>query len=269
MAGRKRIFVEAITKYCASRGIACEVRSQGWLIVMERGDKRRFALGYDLGLNSAISHRIASDKAATSDILEMSGIPCIAHTQFISPVFAEYTPAAGLHESMRGLLRQHQQGVVVKPNEGTSGRLVFKVVNEIELDEAARNVFASHLSLAISPFVEISEEVRVVLIDDAPLAVYAKQRGADWRHNLDLGARPVLLQSGAAREACVALAVGAAQAIGIRFASTDLVHVSGEWKVLEINSGVMMETLGRYHPELVQAAYTAALDRLFASGVSS
>src|SRR5690242_1155678 len=77
MPGDKRIFVDAITKYCAGRGIACEVRSHGWLIVMQRDGTRRFALGYDLGLNSAISHRIASDKAATSDILAMSGIPCI------------------------------------------------------------------------------------------------------------------------------------------------------------------------------------------------
>ena len=162
------------------------------------------------------------------------------------------------------LLRQHPQGVVVKPNEGTSGRLVFKVTSEAELDDAAREIFASHLSLAISPYVEIAEEVRVVLIDDAPLAVYAKQRGADWRHNLDLGARPVLLPPGAARDACVALAIRAAQAIGIRFASVDIVRVADEWKVLEINSGVMMETLGRHHPELVHAAYTAALDKLFA-----
>jgi glutathione synthase/RimK-type ligase-like ATP-grasp enzyme len=264
MPGGRRIFVDAITKYCAIHGITCEVRSQDWLIVMERGGTRRFALGYDLGLNSAISHRIASDKAATSEILAMSGIPCIAHTQFFSPVFTAYAPAEGLDEAMRGLLRQHPQGVVVKPNEGTSGRLVFKVASEAELDEAARKIFASHLSLAISPYVEISEEVRVVLIDDAPLAVYAKQRAADWRHNLDLGARPVLLPAGEARDACVALAIKAAQAIGIRFASVDIVRIGDEWKVLEINSGVMMETLGKHHPELVQAAYTAALDKLFA-----
>src|ERR1700760_395048 len=104
MAGSNRIFVDAITKYCTSRGIACEVRSQGWLIVMLDGDKRRFALGYDLGLNSAISHRMASDKAATSDVLAMSGIPCIAHTQFSNPVLANYAPAAGLNEAMRDLL---------------------------------------------------------------------------------------------------------------------------------------------------------------------
>jgi glutathione synthase/RimK-type ligase-like ATP-grasp enzyme len=182
--------------------------------------------------------------------------------QFSNPMLREYAPAAGVGQAMRDLLRQHPQGVVVKPNEGTSGRLVFKVTTEAELDEAARKVFASHLTLAISPYVEISEEVRVVLIDDTPLVVYAKQRGTDWRHNLDLGARPVPLPPGAARDACVALAIRAAQAIGIRFTSIDVVRVSGAWKVLEINSGVMMETLGRHHPELVHAAYTAALDKV-------
>jgi glutathione synthase/RimK-type ligase-like ATP-grasp enzyme len=263
MSGDNRSFVDAITKYCAGHGIACEVKSQGWLIVMERDGMRRFALGYDLGLNSAISHRIASDKAATSDVLALSGIACIAHTQFSNPVLAGYAPTAGLYEAMRAVLMQHPQGVVVKPNEGTSGKLVFKVRSEAELDEAARGIFTSHLSLAISPYVEIAQEVRVVLIDDDPRVVYEKQRGADWRHNLDLGARPVLLQSGAARDACVALAISAAQAIGIRFASVDIVRVADEWKVLEINSGVMMETLGRHHPEQVAAAYTAALDKLF------
>src|ERR1700755_2919470 len=93
MSGSNRIFVDAITKYCAGHGIACEVKSQGWLIVMERDGMRRFALGYDLGLNSAIAHRITSDKAATSDILAMSGISHIAHTQFSNPVLADYAPA--------------------------------------------------------------------------------------------------------------------------------------------------------------------------------
>ena len=94
----------------------------------------------------------------------------------------------------------------------------------------------------------------MVLIDDTPLVVYAKQRGADWRHNLDLGARPVLLPPGTTREACVALAIRAARAIGIRFASVDIVRVADEWKVLEINSGVMMETLGQHHPDLVASS---------------
>jgi glutathione synthase/RimK-type ligase-like ATP-grasp enzyme len=84
-----------------------------------------------------------------------------------------------------------------------------------------------------------------------------------WRHNLDKGARPVVLERGEIRDACVEIAAQAATAIGIRFGSIDVVQVNGRWQILEINSGVMMEALGRLHPELVYAAYSAALDKVF------
>ncbi len=42
-------------------------------------------------------------------------------------------------------------------------------------------------------------------------------------------------------------------AVGIAFASIDVIRVDGAWRVLEINSGVMMEALAKLHPELVQA----------------
>ena len=47
-------------------------------------------------------------------------------------------------------------------------------------------------------------------------------------------------------------------------APTIKIYVGGRWLVLEINSGVMMESLGSLHPELVYAAYQAALDKVFA-----
>jgi D-alanine-D-alanine ligase-like ATP-grasp enzyme len=90
-----------------------------------------------------------------------------------------------------------------------------------------------------------------------------ERRVLNWRHNLDSGAQPILLERGEARDACVAIATRAAKAIGIRFASVDVVKADGEWQVLEINSGVMMEALGTRHPDLVYAVYDAALDRLF------
>jgi len=263
MPSDERIFVDAVRRYCRAHGIACGVKSEGWLIVMERAGRRRFAFGYDVGLNSAMAHRLATDKSATSEVLASSGIACIPHTPFLSPRLGEHVAPEGSRDVMLGLLRAHPQGLVLKPNEGTSGRSVFRVTSEAELDHAANDILSSHLSLAISPYVEIEEEVRVILLDDVPHAVYRKQRGTDWRHNLDFGARPILLERAEAREASIAIAIEAARAIGIRFASVDVVHVEGNWKVLEINSGVMMEALGRHHPEQVAAAYTAALDKLF------
>jgi glutathione synthase/RimK-type ligase-like ATP-grasp enzyme len=262
---RQRIFVEAIRNYAAAHGIDVEIRSDGWLILMQRDGRRHFAFGYDIGLNGATAHRIANDKAATAEVLQLAGIACVPHQLFLNPKLGKHVTPDASPGALPGLLARYPNGLVVKPNEGTSGRFVFRALNEAELESAAAEIFSSHLSLAASPFVEIAEEVRVILLDEAPLVVYSKQRVSDWRHNLDFGARPILMNEGEARDACVAIAARAARAIGIRFASIDVVNVDGDWQVLEINSGVMMEVLGRHHPELVYAAYGAALDKVFAA----
>ncbi len=309
----QRIFLEALRSYCTRHGIAIEVRSDGWVVVMQREAQRRCAFGYDVGLNSAVAHRIANDKAATSEILSAAGIACVPHTLFLSPEMNEYVSRPGSWTPMLALLAENPRGVVVKPNEGTTGESVFMVTNPPALELAVARVFAAHLSLAISPRVDILDEVRVVVLDGEALIVYDKSRPSvtgdgehsllelalaatplaqrstvlpgmigdlgkadldavipqgerrllNWRHNLDSGAQPVLLTEGDTRKACVALALQAAHAIGIRFASVDVVEVDGVWQVLEINSGVMMEALSRRHPELVEAAYHSALDKVF------
>ena len=313
MLNSQRTFVNAVKKYCADHAIAVEVRSQGWLIVMQQGAKRRFAYGYDLGLNSAVTHRIANDKAATAEVLEMCGVARVPHTLFLSPKLSEYIPPRGSWEAMLGILQQNPHGIVVKPNEGTSGNLVFKVHSKPKLEAAINSIFSLQLNLAISPYLEIEDEVRVILVDCVPVIVYSKRRpsitgdgvhcvlalalkslpverlsavlpamvddldreGLEtvlplgqrralcWRHNLDSGAEPVLLEQGATRQACVGIAIEAAKSIGLRFGSVDVVQVDGAWRILEINSGVMMEALGKLHPDLVDAAYGAALDKVF------
>src|SRR6516164_6067541 len=90
MPSSLRIFVEAIKRYCAARDIDVDVRSDGWLIVMQRASKRHVAFGYDIGLNSAIAHRIANDKAATAEMLALSGIACVPHHLFLSPALSKH-----------------------------------------------------------------------------------------------------------------------------------------------------------------------------------
>jgi glutathione synthase/RimK-type ligase-like ATP-grasp enzyme len=313
MLNSRRTFVDAVKKYCADHGITIESRSQGWLLILQRGAKRHFAFGYDLGLNSAIAHRIASDKAATAEILRFCGVPCVPHTLILNPKLNEYVAPSQPWETMLRLLKENPNGLVVKPNEGTSGESVFKVSNEQDLELAAHRIFSANASLVLSPWLDIENEVRVVLLDHHPLIVYNKIRPSvtgdgqhsllelalaatpaearatvlsgmagdldrtaldrilpagqrqvlNWRHNLDSGAQPVVLEQGAMRDACVAMAVNAAKSIDIRFGSIDLVQADGTWQILEINSGVMMEALSRLHPDLVYAAYSAALDKVF------
>jgi glutathione synthase/RimK-type ligase-like ATP-grasp enzyme len=318
MFNSQRIFVDAVKRYCSEHGITIEVRSQGWLIVMRPepdapAHKTHYTFGYDVGLNSAIAHRIANDKSATAEVLTLSGVACIPHTLFLNPRLHAHSSPQGSWPAMLRLLDEHPAGVVVKPNEGTSGKSVFLAMNRPTLELAVDRVFAFSPSLTISPFVEIDDEVRVILIDETPAVVYRKDRPSvmgdgersllelalaatpparrstvlpglladfarveldaivphgqrrllNWRHNLDSGATPELLDDGEIRQACVALAISAARVVGIRFASIDVVSTSGRWHVLEVNSGVMMESLSRLHPELVQATYSAALDKVF------
>jgi glutathione synthase/RimK-type ligase-like ATP-grasp enzyme len=310
----QRIFVDAVTKYCLARNITVEVRSEAWLIVMQRGQRRHLAFAYDVGLNSAVAHQIANDKAATAEVLQCFGVPCIPHTLFLGPKLAAYTRSAGSWETMLRLLAEHPNGLVVKPNEGTSGEGVFRVTTKHALELAVGRILAAYPSLAISPYVEIEDEIRVVLVDDLPVVVYSKERPfvigngrhsllelalaampaerrstalpgliaaigraeldaivpegerriLNWRHNLDSGARPVLLKQGETRDTCIEIAIKAARAIGIRFGSIDVVRTDGAWRILEVNAGVKMEALSRSHPELAYAAYEAALDRVFA-----
>jgi len=309
----QRIFVDAIRKYCLAHEIAIEVKSGGWLIVMQRGSRRRLAFGYDIGLNGAAAHQIANDKAATADVLKLSGVPCIPHTLYLGPKLSPHVPESGSRDAMLRQLEEHPEGLVVKPNEGTSGESVFLVKTRPGLERAVTRIFSAYPSLAISPYVDIEDEVRVVLLDDLPLIVYSKTRPSvvgdgkhslrelalattsteqgssvllgmtgdldkadldavpplgqrrmlNWRHNLDSGAQPVLLEQGDVRDACVGLAIKAATAVGIRFGSIDVVRSGGAWQVLEVNSGVKMEALGRLHPDLVYATYHAALDKVF------
>lgn len=313
MQSSPRIFLTAVQRYCAANGITVQTGAQGWLMVMQKGGRRHLIYGYDVGLNNAVSHRIATDKAATAEMLEINGIPCVPHALFLGPALSQYVSATGSWQGMLSLLEQNPAGIVVKPNEGTSGNLVFKVHDRLSLELAVNAIFSSNLNLAISPYLEIDNEVRVILVDTHPVVVYGKSRPSivgdgehsilelalktfqaerlsamlprmagdlnsatlatvlprgqrhalNWRHNLDSGAEPVLLQHGAVRERCVEIAIGAAKSIGLRFGSIDVVQAGGSWRILEINSGVVMEALGRTHPDLVYAAYAAALDKVF------
>lgn len=83
---------------------------------------------------------------------------------------------------------------------------------------------------------------------DAPDSVPAAGEAfiVNWRHNLGQGAVPQPLAVDAPEnQAVCALAVRAAAAVGIELASIDVVESAGELKVLEINSGIMMESLAR------------------------
>jgi glutathione synthase/RimK-type ligase-like ATP-grasp enzyme len=263
-----RVIEAALRRSAEARGLNVETFGHGWVIRLADGDRRASVFGYDFELNSATAAKIAGDKSATYDLLDRAGLPAVEHRLFLRPDVAPRGIEGNDREAMIAFAEKHHWDLVCKSNAGTGGRNVYHVVHEKELDEAVQKVFASHHAVALSPFVEVDGEFRVVMLDGAAQLVYEKHAApGEWRHNLGKGGRAVDVADDERREAMAAFAVDAMAALGLRFGSVDMVDVSGDLFVLEVNAGVMMEHYGRSSDErrrLVEGIYDRAVAAMFA-----
>ena len=88
-----------------------------------------------------------------------------------------------------------------------------------------------------------------------------------WKHNLITGAKLALEIPPAEKATLEQLAYAATEAIGIRFCSVDIIQVAdNRYKVLEINSGVLMQKMillldNGY--QIAKAFYKAAILEMF------
>lgn len=170
-----RVFVAAVRGFATARGLSVEALSHEWLLILKTGDGRRFPLlGYDIGLNSATTLRIANDKAATADMLAAENIDHIPHRLFLNPDLHVFTRGTGNWESLRAAFANAGDDVVLKGNEGTSGKGVHRVCTLLDLERVAHDLFRTERSIALSPWMEITQETRFVVLDGSVRLAYAK-----------------------------------------------------------------------------------------------
>jgi glutathione synthase/RimK-type ligase-like ATP-grasp enzyme len=76
----------------------------------------------------------------------------------------------------------------------------------------------------------------------------------NWKHNLGQGAQPEVVTDPSLVTQLSELALRAVNAVGVRFASVDIIRTGEKFMVLEINSGIMMETFARINSQNYQIA---------------
>ena len=133
--------------------------------------------------------------------------------------------------------------------------LVYEKLRPTVVGDGARTVL--DLALArVQHAAAPADEAALVLsalateLDARAVPAIGEEVLLNFRHNLGQGARPRDLDAAdPATAALVGLATRAADAIGIALASVDLVEdARGRAAVLEINSGIMMESYARVAP---------------------
>ena len=301
MLNSSRQIVKIIKEICAENSIPLKLFSYDWIMQLEIGRKNTFIYGYQFQNNNGTSQLICDDKSALSDILIENGINAVKHHFFMSPTNMAYVGAAGNWEKMIKLLNAYGT-IVCKDNMGTSGNGVYMAANQYELENAVFTIFRTSRALSVCKYYEIENEYRVIVLNGKAELIYSKEipfvtgdgkrkfedlcfekYGAmitetsvrpdeviskdamvklNWKHNLDKGASAIIVTDESIKNNLSKLALAAADVVNIKFASVDIIKTEGEYKVLEINSGIMMENFAKASEKnylISKEIYTKAL----------
>lgn len=238
-----RWMVKLIAGICQARAIGITRFSDDWLLRLSKDDKYKFIIGYKFGINDAAAASIAQDKVATYELLAASGVAATPH-------YLARTKAA----SDSGWKVPVGNDFVTKPLVGTSGHGVRRFSSANEATEWMKQ--SGIEAWAVSPFVDITRETRLIILDGQVMVAYEKQpveiHGLRM-FNLGKGATATDIT---ADDSLVTLAKQSMQALGLRLAAVDVIEDSkGDLRVLEINEGIMMENYMRQSSKNKQRAY--------------
>lgn len=286
MENSSRNFVKIVKEICEEENIELESYSYDWIFRLHKNGIYNYIMGYQFGINSASVNSICCDKSAASEIMTSLGIPNVEHYFFMSPLNQKYVSEHGNWNEIMNLLKLHSK-LVCKSNEGTGGNLVFRVSNQYELECAVFNIFKKTRSMAISPYYDIDNEYRIIVLNGKIKLAYIKQRPyvvgdgihtinqllleyvannensvnlsgiesgdynkilnngevyyLNWKHNLGQGAYAQIADLDFVKEKMNNIISLLVSKMNIKFASIDIVKCQQIYRVLEINSGVMME----------------------------
>lgn len=303
---KNRPIWKIIKEICEENHITLKTISYGYITELQKGNLKKRMVGNSLEINSANSYKIASDKYATYEMLKSYNIPTIKHYMIFNPDTRVGFSENEIEKADR-IFEENDRNVILKSNDSSEGRYVFKIRSKKELEKTILKLFKEKKdTLSICPFYEIDYEYRAVFLDGEILFVYKKEKpfvignGKDslqelilkadiqdiydnldmnyipklnekievsWKHNLSRGAMPMPISDDKLKCQIEKLAVDAAQAIGITFATVDVVHTTkNELLVMEINSSVCMDKFSELYKNgynIAKSVFNKAILKMF------
>ena len=139
---------------------------------------------------------------------------------------------------------------IVGDGQSTVGALLFQATDEGKVRPSVAVRTLDEMRISPAAVLRPGETVKV-----------------NWKHNLGQGSIPQPIRDLRFASSLLGLAVEGAGACNISFASVDIIKTRAEYRILEVNSGVMMERYAKLAPEGYQEAkrvYGKAVGLMFA-----
>lgn len=242
---------------CLVRDVKMSVSSDGWVVTLNKGERKAHIVGAEFGFNDQAAAALAKDKVATSTVLTEAAIDHVEHRLIKSRGEAAFDRA-----TVDTMLEAGP--CVLKPLLGGAGHLVSRVDST---EHVARLVSGSDTSAwALSPLIDAEYELRVIILDGQVQLVHKKinpvVRGGLKYFNLSKGATARLSSEANMDRFVIDLARASAAALNLRLAAIDiLVSADGSSRVLEANAAFSLVHFAKTNPAAYEQA-AGVYDRL-------
>lgn len=289
-------YSDLIKEICEEENIKYSLVSNGWVRILDKNNKTRFIQGYKFDLNTSALANIFDDKFACFDVLNHFHIPIV----FCHLLYKNYD-----EENLKTLFLKYNKDVVIRANNGTCGRSVFHVLTWDDLIKTLDKLFVSNYSVSLSPFYNIKTEYRIIVLKGKIKLIYGKKRPVvigdgkknlqtlleefnynyfknkkienrvplkgevceyGWQFNLSRGSVSFIVDNHEVINILSKLVNDIIEKINIQFGSIDIIDVDGNYMVIEINSGVMMDNFMLQQKEgrkIAKSIYKEAIEACF------
>lgn len=289
----ERNLVKIIKEIAIENNVSYEGFSDDWVIKLTKNNKTYFICGFIFEDNNAAINGILKDKSALYQILTSHNIPAVEHIYFYRKLndlinnYDENNPLVDLFNKHGKLVLKNNTGT------GGSDVFLVENIQELqEAASTLKSRFRKftvcpyyninhewrvimHNSKAqvvyekIRPFVigDGINSIQVLTDQKYPNGVTISKKLdlnfipktnekvlLNWKHNLGQGASANIVEDPALATKLSKMAQKVCKLLNIKFASIDIIESNGEFKILEINGGIMMEKFASFSKETYQKA---------------
>lgn len=160
-------FNQLIHKICNELNIKMTLLSDNWLTLLEKDDQVGYIQGYKFSLNNHGIGNIMDDKGLFYDLALNYQFPIIEHYV----IFKDYK-----REDIIKYFHLNNDKLVIKGNIGTCGMDVYLVNSEELLFKTLDKLFNYEFSVSLSPYYDIENEYRVIVLNNETRLIYGKIR---------------------------------------------------------------------------------------------
>ena len=164
-----------LKEICDENNIKFNVISNGWVMVFEKDSKVRILAGYKFDLNKNGISNVFDDKFATYELLKLYDVPVVEHKLLYGLYNMEkYATNYKNYNYLLNYFYENNNNIVIKKNNGTCGNDVYHITNINELKKIFEMIKMSKLSYSMSPFYNIENEYRTIVLDGKIKLIHKK-----------------------------------------------------------------------------------------------